>query len=560
MPDIYHKAAGAWKKTNALRVKVAGVWKDVPNAWVKVAGAWKLVYQSGGGGISMGDIAKAVRFRAATNGSMARTFGAPTLQNTFTWSGWVKRGTLSTLQYLFSCATNGIRFTTGNALELLINNAIAFTSTAVFRDPTAWMHVHWRQNASGSELYANGVLLGSAVTVSTAINSAVAHNLGSLAAASYLSGYLARVCFVDGQYLAPSDFAEANSEGTWVTKSQAACKAIVDAGGANSFMLDFDTAAALADLGNDFSAKGNDWAVNAGISITAGSDYDWMADTPTNNHALPNSLNSHAQTNATVANALSKANLTQASASGANYGGYYGGSIAVSAGKWYLEMLMDTLPSGGIITIGASQPNTSKTALNPLNVYLNSTNAGTASIFKDGVSVQSGLAAAVVGGVLGLALDLDNLTAQFYLNGVAHGTPVTGLAAGTWQFLTGVKATAGGANSTISNNFGQRPFAYAAPAGFVPLAAAADPGDAITLSGSFTGNANADGPFVWLGGAPLTMTINGNAVTWGTHADKTAGGFKLRTALTTYNLSGTNNFTVTVAGQRFKYANAQANP
>jgi hypothetical protein len=50
---------------------------------------------------------------------------------------------------------------------------------------------------------------------------------------------------------------------------------------------------------------------------------------------------------------------------------------------------------------------------------------------------------------------------------------------------------------------------------------------------------------VWLGGAPETLTINGNAVTFGVHADRLANGFKVRSAAAAYNNSGTNTWSAT---------------
>jgi len=49
-------------------------------------------------------------------------------------------------------------------------------------------------------------------------------------------------------------------------------------------------------------------------------------------------------------------------------------------------------------------------------------------------------------------------------------------------------------------------------------------------------------------------------VTFATHADRTAGGFKVRTSSTSYNVSGTNNYTITTTGAAFKNARAQVNP
>jgi hypothetical protein len=99
-------------------------------------------------------------------------------------------------------------------------------------------------------------------------------------------------------------------------------------------------------------------------------------------------------------------------------------------------------------------------------------------------------------------------------------------------------------------NFGQQPFTNTPTAGIL-CSKNLSPSTPITMSGSFVGNADTNGPFVWLNGSPTSLTINGNAVTWGTHADKTAGGFKVRTTSSLYNAAGTNNYVVTVAGNRF---------
>ena len=68
---------------------------------------------------------------------------------------------------------------------------------------------------------------------------------------------------------------------------------------------------------------------------------------------------------------------------------------------------------------------------------------------------------------------------------------------------------------------------------------------------------------VWMNGVPKTLTINGNSVTFGTHADKLATGFKLRTSSASYNAAGTNTWTATIDSNLqniFKYNNSEANP
>jgi hypothetical protein len=56
------------------------------------------------------------------------------------------------------------------------------------------------------------------------------------------------------------------------------------------------------------------------------------------------------------------------------------------------------------------------------------------------------------------------------------------------------------------------------------------------------------------------MTINSNAVTFATHADKLSNGFKLRTSSGSYNTAGSNTYSITTTGAKFKFARAQPNP
>ena len=159
------------------------------------------------------------------------------------------------------------------------------------------------------------------------------------------------------------------------------------------------------------------------------------------------------------------------------------------------------------------------------------------------------------GDVIGVALDLDAGTLVFYKNGVSQGTAFTGLS-GNFTPLWGSDTT----GNTGSANFGQRPFAYTAPSGFKALCTANLPSTTITTSGTYTGNGVADGPFVFLNGVPTAMTIGGNAVTFGTHADKLSNGFKIRTTSTTYNQNAsTYSYSITTTGDAFKYARAQSN-
>jgi hypothetical protein len=158
------------------------------------------------------------------------------------------------------------------------------------------------------------------------------------------------------------------------------------------------------------------------------------------------------------------------------------------------------------------------------------------------------------GDIIGVAFDADLGSLMFYKNNVSQGAAFTGLASTVYfpcSAMNGAK---------LLHNFGQRPFAFPV-SGFKALCTTNLPEpQTVTTSGSYTGNGVADGPFVYLNGVPTAMTVNGTAVTFGTHADRLSNGFKLRTTSTTYNQNAaTYNYSVTSTGPTFKTARAQSN-
>ena len=121
----------------------------------------------------------------------------------------------------------------------------------------------------------------------------------------------------------------------------------------------------------------------------------------------------------------------------------------------------------------------------------------------------------------------------------------------TWTPPAAFPAAAG------NYNFGQQPFTNTPTA---PLLNSKAIGIvAPTTSGSFTGNGSTDGPVVWTGGVPVTLSIDGSANLIGTsNVDKLAGGFKLRSA--TNNAVGTRNWVATYASPSTNSAFGQPQP
>lgn len=519
-----------------------------------------------GGGESAYAVRKAIRIRP--NAYLSRTNTVVGSRQAWTFSTWVKRGRLATgesgVLWANSSKSNvysvnnwtGIRFLPDDTLDVLnaVGGAVVSRLTTVtkFRDTSGYYHVQVvldANNATQSDrlrLYINGNRI-TAFTVATYPAStgttswALAdtnHYLGMMpwsGSTAYPTDlYQAEVHLV-GQALGPEYFGHYDPrKGAWVPKRY------IGPWGTNGCYLPFTDGTSLTTLAQDLSGNDSHWTCN-GISLTSGTAYDWMDDTPTNNYCRFSLLDKaptsyHDWGSAIItSNAASVPSLTR-------------GSMGVSTGKWYWEGTVNNATTDfyhGVQTNSASL--TSQTAG---SVHINQTG----QCYVDGVLVATFAGSAAKDDTVSIALDLDAGVITWRRNNVVWGSRAIG--ANTWFPVTGNFST--GSAQVI--NFGQRPFVYPPPTGFKAICTQNLPEVTITTSGSFTGNLNADGPSINLNGVPLVMTINGNLVTWGTHADKTAYGFKLRISSTSYNASGSNTFSVTSTGAKLKYANAQINP
>jgi len=518
-----------------------------------------------GGGVAQGyEIEKSVRFRASNSAYLSRTPGVAGNRKTWTWSGWVKRGQLGTIQGVLRVGVSAYVYLSFYANDTLVFDINTGTvqgikaTAAVFRDPSAHYHIVINCDTTQAtalnrmRMYINGVEITSwgtnsvafAQNYDTEINGTTIHHLASNGGVvQYLDGYLSEINFIDGQALTPDAFGE-SVNGVWVPKKYPGTY------GTNGFYLPFNDGSNLTELTKDRSGNANHWTAS-GISLTSGVTYDWMDDTPTNNFAVLNPLNT-----GNSSSALGFANMSY----------YYANTAAwvtasstqsINAGKWYWEVEHTNLvPANSDSLVGiASVPDN----FNGINYYIGQgvNNYGyydfNGNKYNNGTATAYG-ATFTDNDVIGVALDLDAGTLTFYKNNVSQGVAFSGL---TGTFTPAISSKSGVSHT----NFGQRPFAFSPPTGFLPLCTKNLTSDTITTSGTFTGNASADGPFVWLNGNPVAMTINGNAVTLATHADKTAGGFKVRTSSSSYNAAGSNSYVVTTAGKPFNAPNtAQVNP
>lgn len=542
----------------------------------------------GASGVTGGyKIERSLRFNSADSAYLSRTPSAGN-RKTWTWSGWVKRVAPSGGQsYLF-----GVFDATGNNGHLIdfLNDTISVkyasggsfvittATTALFRDFSAWMHVlvafdtTQATQSNRLKIYVNGVqqaLTGNSWGLSTdyLINNAQLHAIGRAGSYNgfYLNGYLGEIHFIDGQALDPTSFGELDANNIWQPKAYGGTY------GTTGFKLDFadNSAATATTLGKDTGGNGNNWTPN-NFSVTAGTNNDSLVDTPTNygtdtgvggtvrgNYCTLNPLDTNTGHSITNGNLDITSNNTAWKHTRSTF-------AIPTTDKWYAEFTVTAVAIGQYIIIGFAPPSLS------LSAYVGAGSGsigfqGDSTIWTNGSSAATG-ATFAVNDVIQIAVDRASGKAWLGKNGtwIGSGNPATGTNATTSSVATtgdlffGVSVYA--ASNSVVCNWGQRPFAYTAPSGYKALCTQNLPEGSITTTGSFTGNANADGPFIWLNGVPTAMTINGNAVTFGTHVDKLANGFKLRTSSTSYNTSGSNTYSITTTGAKFKTARAQTNP
>jgi hypothetical protein len=432
------------------------------------------------------NISRSVRLRSSASGYFNRTPTSNGSRTTWTWSGWVKRGALSSNNLFSAGLISGTFYYTilGFGSDQLVfanyndTNAGWLTTTQVFRDPSAWYHVvavFDSTNATSTDrmrLYVNGNRItafstGTFPTTYPAQNTTSQMNTTSYTkwvgsyvrnggSGSTFDGYLTEINFIDGQALTPSSFGETDVlTGVWKPKKYTGTY------GTNGFFLNFSdpSASTATTIGKDYSGNGNNWAPT-NISVTAGSTYDSMLDVPTlwadggngrGNYCTWNPLQ-------VLAGSALDGNLNVDTTNS------IGSTLAVSSGKWYFETTPSYLGASDWYNIGIFNIATAFTA---------STARGASSasyVYRsDGFKRNSGTATSygtsyTTGDVIGVAFDLDAGTLTFYKNNTSQGTAYTGLS-GTFM------CEIGGPGGQIrgATNFGQRPFAYSPPTGFKAL-------------------------------------------------------------------------------------------
>jgi hypothetical protein len=494
-----------------------------------VAGSASPLLLSSAGGYNL---TNSLRFRASAQSYLNRTFGTPTNNKIWTYSVWIKRGSLAANRTIMSSNVDGaeywdMRFNTSD--QILIQNRVGSSNlllantTAVYRDPSAWYHIVFvfdSNNATAANrnlLYVNGVNVtlsansGSSDASAWNVNS-VQHNIGvsrtlnpSGGIWAEYDGYEAEINFIDGQALTPSSFGQTSATtGVWIPKKYSGTY------GTNGFYLPFTDNSALTTssnvgLGKDFSGNANYWTTN-NISITSGSTYDSMTDVPT-------------LTSATAANYAVWNPLWKLGGSGyitptngnlrASIGGTYNiiaSTIPLpSTGKWYMEF---TLTTGVYAEYGLCSATASGGGTNAgvFAAYYNG--AAQYALINGSFALTDGNQAWVSGDIGLIAVDVDNNKVWLGRNRsgtvvwMGGGNPSAGTspsfsaAGGGGVYSTAFNAqtfnnpfvASGGGSDVWDANFGQQPFVGTPPTNFNRLNTFNLPTPTIGATASTTAN------------------------------------------------------------------------
>jgi hypothetical protein len=275
---------------------------------------------------------------------------------------------------------------------------------------------------------------------------------------------MGEINFIDGQALTPSSFGKTDTgTGQWVPRKFAGTY------GTNGFYLKFAdaSAATAAAIGKDSSPNGNNWTPN-NISVTAGTTYDAMIDSPTlsaaaSNYAVLNPLKMPAPASVSYTNG----NLSVSCGNGNQTPALV--TIYPSSGKWYWEVIWS---SGSFARIGVQNTNVASADFAADSAGWRWEN-NTGNIYNG--SILATVSTYATGDVLGFCLDLD--AGKFYVskNGTWQNSAVP--ESGTGAVATNIPTSTlmspavatGSGTSVFAFNAGQRPFAYTPPSGFKSL-------------------------------------------------------------------------------------------
>ena len=380
------------------------------------------------------EVSNSLRFNSGSSDYLNKTLGTPTLATKNTFSVWYKKSKVGTEESIIFANGNagGINPRADDKIQFY-NAGGSLRTDRVFRDTSAWYNLvvvtDTTLNTADDRLkmYINGVQETSFTTRSNPSQNA-ASNLGTATAhvigcnndpANYFNGYMAEVCFIDGQALDPTSFGEFDSDsGIWRPISVSGLTF-----GNNGFYLEFGNSGAL---GTDSSGEGNTFTVNNLAAI------DQTTDTCTNNFATLNPLDMARWQNNTPLAVL--ANGALQTGIGSSEKVLLRSTIGVKTGKWYWEAKSDGVSKMffGVCNLkSGTDANAPHSSSDYVGVYYYEATPYYA-YYSGAGNPTNGIASISSGDILNFALDCDNQTFYIGKNGtyMNSGNPASG-ASGT---------------------------------------------------------------------------------------------------------------------------------
>ena len=469
------------------------------------------------GGKKAYSVDRSLRFSRADTTYVERTPSSNGNKRTWTFSAWIKRGQLTSLQTFFSAGTNNpdviVKFTPSDQFEVSRYGGsyqTQVTSTQKFRDPSAWYHlvaaVDTTQATASNrvKMYVNGTQITDFANSNYPSqnyeypeinNTSYSNKIGKHGSNSQnFDGYMTEINFLDGYAYDPSYFGETDAiTGQWVPKKY------VGSYGTNGFYLNFsdNSGTSATTLGKDSSGNGNNFTP-FNFSVAAGVGNDSLEDTPTNNFCTMNPLFMNATE---VAGTMTDGNLTWRADNNYCTGQ---ATFSVKTGKWYWEAELNSQ----YVNIGGITRGTNAAENTYIGYDTNGNLFGFGYYFSagtvkgngsDGTTSNQNLATSQTtfanGDICGFASDIPNGTLAFYKNGTLVYT-ITGINS-SFDWMPSFSAY--GTSAGFYLNFGQRAFAHTPPTGHQALCSANLPDPTILLPNKhfdtvlYTGDGNATG-------------------------------------------------------------------
>ena len=438
------------------------------------------------------EIDNSLRFNDGDSPKLGLAFGSGGNTKTWTASCWFKRGIISSRQSFLNVGSSGSEY-----MSLYIDsddklywvtesggNLYRIGSSALFRDPSAWYHIVFRQDTTDGtannrfRYYINGAEVDTGAfnaqptqNFDGKIGGNDTHYIGSNrdGDGEFMDGYLTEYHYLDGISYDPTYFGEFDDNGVWIPKKYTGSY------GTKGFYLEFKqtgTSANSSGIGADTSGNDNHWTPT-NLAAT-----DVTTDTPTNNFATVNPLGGATSSGKWT---FSEGNTQIQQNDNGNWRAT-GSTMAVANGKWYWEIVFYAGTMSEIF-VGVHG---SEVSLEGTNRWVAGStlfyNHEGGEIRQDGTNTTADYGVLTAGDILGVALNMDDKQISFYDNGsaivsnFALSSSITGFAMPTfmsdasnivYKVNFGNPAFAISSGNADANGYGD--FEYAVPSGYYSL-------------------------------------------------------------------------------------------